>query len=203
MSQKRTKRKSQNREARKPSQQQPNRNWLWPVVILLLVAVVSGLWWARRRSQEEAVSVVDKVRIETNKGTIVLEVYSGKVPVTAKNFVDLVKSGFYDGLVWHRVEDWVVQTGDPTGTGRGGSNKTIKLEVKPDLKNIRSIVGMARSSDPNSASSQFYILKTDAPWLDGDYAVFAEVTEGMDVVDKLEIGDKMIKATLETPAETK
>ncbi|MGI6642932.1 MAG: peptidylprolyl isomerase [Bacillota bacterium] len=197
MKHKRTKKKS-----RKPDhtvqRSQSHSDWLWPLVVLIILALAAGLWWAHKRKQGEMASVVDKVRIETNKGTIVLGVYSDNVPLTAKNFVDLVSSGFYDGLIWHRVEDWVVQTGDPEGTGRGGSDKTIKLEVDPDLKNTRGMVGMARKDDPDSATSQFYILKSDAPWLDESYAVFAKVMEGMDVVDSLEIGDRMITVTRET-----
>lgn len=139
---------------------------------------------------------METVKIETNKGNILINVYPEKMPITAGNFLDLVNRGFYDGLIWHRVEDWVVQTGDPTGTGMGGSEKTIKLETHGDLKNVVGAVGMARSQARDSASSQFYILKQDASWLDGDYAVFGEVIEGMDVVNNLVQGDKMLKVTV-------
>ncbi len=139
-----------------------------------------------------------QVTIETAKGNIVLEVYPKLMPVTSKNFLDLVQSGFYNvpTMTFHRVEGWVIQTGDPTGTGGGGSSKTIKLEVNPQLKNLRGMVGMARSSDPNSATSQFYILKTDASWLDGQYAVFAKVIQGMDVVDKIAAKDRITKVSI-------
>ena len=132
-----------------------------------------------------------RVTINTAKGQIVMEVYPDLMPVTVANFDKLVKSGFYNGLTFHRVENWVIQGGDPKGDGTGGSGQTIKLETNPQLKNVRGAVAMARSSDPNSASSQFYILKQDNLSLDGQYAVFGMVVQGMDVVDQIQIGDKM------------
>ena len=131
------------------------------------------------------------VSIKTDKGDILLELYPEKMPITVENFLKLTNSGFYNGLTFHRVEKWVVQGGDPSGNGTGGPGWTIKLETHPDLKNVIGGVAMARSAHPDSAGSQFYILKTDASWLDGQYAVFGKVTEGMDVVKKLAIGDKM------------
>lgn len=133
------------------------------------------------------------INMKTDKGSIKIEIYPELMPITTENFVNLVKKGFYDGLIFHRIEDWVIQGGDPKGNGTGGSDKTIKLETDAKLKNIRGAVAMARSSNPDSASSQFYILKTDADWLDGKYAVFGNVVEGMDIVDNMVVGDKMIK----------
>jgi cyclophilin family peptidyl-prolyl cis-trans isomerase len=131
------------------------------------------------------------VTINTAKGPIVMEVYPDLMPITVANFDKLVKAGFYNGLKFHRVENWVIQGGDPKGDGTGGSGQTIKLETNPELKNVRGAVAMARSSDPNSASSQFYILKQDTPSLDGQYAVFGMVVQGMNVVDQIQIGDRM------------
>lgn len=133
-----------------------------------------------------------KITIETEKGQIVVEVYPKLMPITAGNFEKLVDTKFYDGLVFHRVEDWVIQGGDPKGNGTGGPGWTIPLEITPSLKNVRGALAMARSRDPNSAGSQFYILKKDAPWLDGQYAVFGKVIEGMEVIDKIDVGEKMI-----------
>ena len=100
---------------------------------------------------------------------------------------------FYDGLIFHRViPGYIIQGGCPRGDGTGGPGWTIKLEVHPELKNVRGALAMARGPHPDSAGSQFYILKEDAPWLDGDYAVFGMVTAGMEVVDSLQPGDKMI-----------
>jgi len=131
------------------------------------------------------------ITIETAKGPIVLEVYPDLAPITVGNFEKLIKDKFYDGLKFHRVEHWVVQGGCPKGTGTGGPGWSIPLEIGEGLKNERGALAMARSSHPDSAGSQFYILKVDAPWLDGDYAVFGKVIEGMDIIDKLEIGDIM------------
>jgi cyclophilin family peptidyl-prolyl cis-trans isomerase len=132
-----------------------------------------------------------KVVISTEKGDVELELFPGKMPITVENFLKLTNDGFYNGLTFHRVEHWVVQGGDPRGNGTGGPGWQIKLETHPDLKNVRGALAMARSARPDSAGSQFYILKTDAGWLDGQYAVFGNVTGGMDVVDKLDIGDEM------------
>lgn len=121
--------------------------------------------------------------IETNKGTIKAELYEQKAPITTANFIQLAESGFYDGLIFHRVIDnFVIQTGDPKGTGMGGSSKTITLEIHKELKHTDGALGMARSSSPNSASSQFYICDGPQRGLDGSYAVFGQVIEGMDVV---------------------
>lgn len=134
-----------------------------------------------------------KVSMKTTKGDIQLELYPEKMPVTVENFLKLANDGFYNGLSFHRVEHWVVQGGDPLGDGTGGPGWQIKLETHPDLKNVTGAVAMARSANPDSAGSQFYILKKDASWLDGQYAVFGKVTEGMNVVKNLARGDRMSK----------
>ena len=131
------------------------------------------------------------VSMKTTKGDIELELYPEKMPVTVENFLKLANSGFYNGLSFHRVEHWVVQGGDPSGDGTGGPGWQIRLETHPDLKNVAGAVAMARSAHPDSAGSQFYILKKDASWLDGEYAVFGKVTKGMDVVKNLSRGDVM------------
>lgn len=132
--------------------------------------------------------------IETTKGTIKAELYTDKAPVTTKNFIDLADAGFYDGLTFHRVETgFVVQGGDPKGDGTGGSNKTIPLEINPELRHVKGALGMARSPAPDSASSQFYIALAETPFLDGNYAVFGKVVHGMDVVGNIRVGDKMNK----------
>jgi peptidyl-prolyl cis-trans isomerase B (cyclophilin B) len=138
------------------------------------------------------------VVIMTNKGEFRFELYEKRAPTTAANFIELAESGFYDGLTFHRYEPgFVIQGGDPLGTGMGGSDKTIPLEVHPELKHIEGAVAMARSQDPNSASSQFYVTLAPSHFLDGSYAVFGQVTEGMDVVKSLRAGDKMEKVTIE------
>jgi cyclophilin family peptidyl-prolyl cis-trans isomerase len=122
--------------------------------------------------------------VETSMGTFKIELFADKAPNTVQNFIELVNRGFYKNMIFHRVvAGFVIQTGDPTGTGRGGSEKSIKLEIHPDLKHDRAgIVGMARSQDPDSATSQFYITLGPAPHLDGKYAIFGRVIEGLEVV---------------------
>ena len=138
--------------------------------------------------------------VETNKGTFKFVLFESKAPITTKNFIELAKSGFYNGLKFHRYEPgFVIQGGDPKGDGTGGSPKTIPLEVDPTLLHDEGAVGMARSQDPNSASSQFYVTLSPAHSLDNAYAVFGTVTEGMKVVRELRVGDKMLKVTVITP----
>lgn len=148
-----------------------------------------------KKPEAPAEQVPHKVAIDTAKGQIVIEVYPDLMPITVANFDKLAQSGFYNGLKFHRVEDWVIQGGDPTGDGTGGPGWQIKLETHPQLSNLRGAVAMARAMDPDSAGSQFYILKMDATVLDGQYAVFGKVIEGMDVVDRIRIGDVMLTVT--------
>ncbi|HXG64085.1 MAG TPA: peptidylprolyl isomerase [Blastocatellia bacterium] len=138
--------------------------------------------------------------IETNKGTFTIVLYEDEAPVTAGNFIDLAQKGFYDGLTFHRYEPgFVIQGGDPKGNGTGGyvdpqtgRERRIKLEVSPTLKHgPAGAVAMARSQNPDSASSQFYITLGPAAFLDMNYAVFGRVIDGMDVVNKLRAGDRM------------
>ncbi len=150
-------------------------------------------------ADENPVQETVNARIETNKGMMRVELYTKAAPVTTQNFIRLAQSGFYNGLVFHRVEPgFVIQTGDPTGTGSGGSDKKIPLEVTEQLKHDGpGVLAMARTSDPNSASSQFYITLDEASFLDGQYAVFGRVIEGLDVAGKIKRGDKLMKLTIE------
>jgi len=132
------------------------------------------------------------VQITMENGDIIkIELLPEHAPKTAANFEKLVKEGFYDGIIFHRViAGFMIQGGDPTGTGCGGSEETIKGEflangVNNTLSHKRGIVSMARTNDPNSASSQFFIMHADGQFLDGQYAAFGRVTEGMDAVDRI------------------
>lgn len=124
-------------------------------------------------------------------GTISVELDGVNAPISTDNFISLAKDGFYDGLTFHRIiSGFMIQGGDPNGNGSGGSGSTIKGEfslngVKNPLSHTRGAISMARSKDYNSASSQFFIVHEDNPGLDGQYAVFGYVTEGMDIVDKI------------------
>lgn len=139
---------------------------------------------------EISVEFTEKPERVRKEGTFTITLYPDKAPETCKNFESLVSSGFYNGLTFHRVvADFMAQGGDPKGDGTGGSETNIKGEfssngVNNDLSHTRGIVSMARSSDPDSASSQFFICYSDKDtFLDGDYAAFGEVTEGMETVD--------------------
>ena len=130
--------------------------------------------------------------IEMDNGrTIKIELDHSAAPITAANFDELVKEGFYDGLTFHRViRGFMIQGGDPLGNGMGGSKKTIKGEfasngVNNPIEHKRGVISMARSMMPDSASSQFFIMHEDAPHLDGNYAAFGHVVEGMDTVDEI------------------
>lgn len=132
------------------------------------------------------------VKIEMENGGIIeIELYPEHAPITVKNFEKLVSEGFYDGLIFHRViEGFMIQGGDPTGTGCGGSGENIKGEfaangIRNTLAHTRGVISMARSMMPDSASSQFFIMHEDAPHLDGSYAAFGKVVSGMDVVDEI------------------
>ncbi len=119
-------------------------------------------------------------------GKMTLELDGGEAPLTVANFLKLAKSGFYDGLTFHRIIDgFMIQGGDPEGTGFGGSDETVKGEFRSNgvdnkISHVKGVISMARSSNPNSASSQFFITVADATFLDGEYAAFGRVTEGLD-----------------------
>ncbi len=126
-----------------------------------------------------------------NGGKMTLELHPEHAPETVANFVKLAGQGFYDGLIFHRViEGFMIQGGDPTGTGRGGPGYQIHGEfaangVKNALKHTRGVISMARAMDPNSAGSQFFIMHQDAPHLDGQYAAFGVMTDGFDTLDEI------------------
>ncbi|HEX2951719.1 MAG TPA: peptidylprolyl isomerase [Armatimonadota bacterium] len=129
--------------------------------------------------------------LHTNKGDITLTLDGEAAPVHVANFVKLARAGFYNGVKFHRVvPNFVIQTGDPTGTGMGGPGYRINFE-KNSLKHTKGALGMARSQDPNSAGSQFYITLEATPFLDGNYVVFGYTTDGMDVVSNISQGDTL------------
>ncbi len=134
--------------------------------------------------------------IETNQGVIKFQFFPQDAPQTVENFIQLAKKGFYNGLLWHRVvPGFVIQGGDPQGDGSGGPGYTIKAEFNP-RPHLAGTVAMARAADPDSAGSQFYICLAAQPFLDGKYTVFGQVTEGFDVVQKIQVGDRMLKVTI-------
>ncbi len=135
--------------------------------------------------------------ITTAKGEIDVDLFGSDEPLTVANFVKLATAKFYDGLTFHRVEPgFVIQGGDPAGNGSGGPGYTIDLEVSPKHKHIEGALAMASTSAPNSAGCQFYITLAATPSLDGKYAVFGQVTKGMDVVKKIAVGDKIVSIVI-------
>lgn len=174
-------------------------------MMLLLAAGCSAEYEAGREKQEieseepdtsegtgtDAATSYTAVLEIANYGTITMELDATAAPETVANFVSLAREGFYDGLTFHRIIDgFMIQGGDPNGDGTGGSDKTIPGEfsangVENNLSHTRGAVSMARSNDYDSASSQFFIVQEDSTYLDGSYAVFGYVTDGMDVVDAI------------------
>ena len=162
--------------------------------VVLLVSVFLLLCGCKAFVRENKKLLDGKYDIEIkvkNYGSIYLTLDASYAPITVTNFVNLVNEKFYDGLTFHRIIDgFMIQGGDPEGNGTGGSSKTIKGEfssngVNNTLSHTRGVISMARGSDYNSASSQFFIVHKDSTFLDGNYAAFGEVTKGMDVVDKI------------------
>lgn len=144
--------------------------------------------------------------LETTKGPVTIEMRPDLAPGHVARIKELVRSKFYDGIVFHRViEDFMAQTGCPNGTGTGGSGQKLKAEFSKE-KHTRGTVSMARAQSPDSGDSQFFICFTDATWLDGQYTVWGKVTSGMDNIDKIKRGepvsdpDKIITARMATDA---
>lgn len=159
------------------------------IALALAAVTLAAVLLLRGRSGR---STLHHVELEVqNYGTITMELDASAAPKTVENFLKLAGSGFYDGLTFHRIIDgFMIQGGDPRGDGTGGSDETVVGEfaengVENPISHVRGTVSMARSSDKNSASSQFFIVQTDSTYLDGQYAAFGHVTDGMDIVDAI------------------
>ena len=156
-------------------------------LFVMLLALAVALAAAGVAEGQNPVAIIEM----ENGGVITVELYPDVAPNTAANFIELANAGFYDGVIFHRViAGFMIQGGDPTGTGMGGPGYSIKGEFeangfKNDLSHTRGVISMARAQNPDSAGSQFFIMHADAPYLDGQYAAFGAVTEGMDVVDAI------------------
>jgi len=144
--------------------------------------------------------------LETNKGTVVVTMRPDLAPNHVARIKDLVREKFYDGVVFHRVIDgFMAQTGDPTGTGTGGSGQKLKAEFSKE-RHVRGTVSMARSQSPDSGDSQFFVCFDEAPWLNGQYTVWGQVTQGMENIDRIKRGepvvdpDRIVSARLATDA---
>ncbi len=136
--------------------------------------------------------------IETNRGIIVADLFAAQAPRTVNNFVSLARDGYYDGVTFHRViPDFMIQGGDPTGTGRGGPGYTFKDEFDPKLKHDKPGVLSMANAGANTNGSQFFITHVPTPWLDGKHSVFGQVVKGQDVVNKIQQGDVMLSVTID------
>ena len=160
--------------------------------IAIITAQVLALFLGVSGCSQTASASQPKIEIEMQDGgKIELVLDRNNAPISVDNFINLVNKGFYDGLTFHRIiPNFMIQGGDPEGTGMGGSDKTIKGEFKVNgvnnsISHVRGVISMARSQDYNSASSQFFITNADSTFLDGQYAAFGRVTSGMDVVDRI------------------
>ena len=140
------------------------------------------------------------IYLELKDGRVVVELFSDKAPNHVERIKELAREGFYDGIVFHRVIDgFMAQAGDPTGTGRGGSDKPdLKAEFN-DVKHSEGVLSMARTADPNSANSQFFIMLADAPHLDGQYTAWGRVVDGMEFVHKIKKGSAAANGQVDDP----
>lgn len=180
-----------------------------PIIALFLITLLSSCFSGNKKEEitinpnnkvirAESLTVnasglsKEQITIKTVHGNITFVFYPKEAPNTVTRIIELVNKGFYDGITFHRVvEKFVIQAGDPTGTGTGGSGKKLKAEFNK-IQHIKGTVAMARSSDPDSADSQFYIALSTLPHLNEKYTVFGQVTEGFDILDKIQMGDKII-----------
>lgn len=168
------------------------RTLLVMLALVLLLASCSNETESSETSTGETAGKHPQVRITMEDDAVIeLELYPEIAPLTVENFIKLVEEGFYDGLIFHRViPDFMIQGGDPQGTGMGGPGYGIKGEfssngVENNLKHERGVLSMARSQDYDSAGSQFFIMHKDSPFLDGEYAAFGKVISGIEVVDNI------------------
>lgn len=151
-----------------------------------LIALLAGIFMV---SSASAADLENTLYLDLKDGRVVIELLPEKAPEHVKRIKELARQNFYDGIVFHRVIDgFMAQTGDPTGTGMGGSGKNLKAEFN-DVKHVRGTASMARADDPNSADSQFFICFDDASFLNGQYTAWGQVVSGMEFVDKIKKGE--------------
>ena len=160
-------------------------------ILALSLCALLAIFWFVGCNKSEGVGIHHAEITGKDMGVITVELDGDTAPISVQNFMDLANEGFYDGLTFHRIIDgFMIQGGDPNHDGTGGSEKTIKGEfsangVENDISHRRGVISMARSSDMDSASSQFFIVQADSTYLDGQYAAFGHVTSGMEIVDEI------------------
>ena len=156
-------------------------------LVFMTTACAAGSFWDFKKSEGES-KVANRIAVfDTNMGEFEIELFEDKTPITTKNFIDLAQEGFYDGVIFHRIIDgFMIQGGDPTGTGMGGPGYTIEDEFTPELTHeSEGILSMANTGRPHTGGSQFFITLAATPWLDGHHTVFGQVVKGMEVVREI------------------
>jgi len=163
-------------------------------VVAAVAAILLGQYQAAAADKE------NMIYLDLKDGRVTIELYPDKAPNHVKRIKELVRAKFYDGVVFHRVIDgFMAQTGDPTGTGRGGSDKPdLKAEFS-DINHVEGVLSMARTADPDSANSQFFIMLAPSPHLDGQYTVWGKVVDGMELVHKIKKGSTAANGAVENP----
>lgn len=157
------------------------------VMVFMTTACAAGSFWDFKKDEGES-KVANRIAVfDTNMGEFEVELFEDKTPVTTKNFIDLAQEGFYDGVIFHRIIDgFMIQGGDPTGTGMGGPGYTIEDEFTPELTHeSEGILSMANTGRPHTGGSQFFITLAATPWLDGHHTVFGKVIKGIEVVREI------------------
>lgn len=188
-------RMKQLRKEEKKKKQKRMQIFLVALILLIITVAFIYTWGPKPEMSETQTASKNRIAvINTNMGSMEFELYEDKVPITAGNFISLANQDFYDGVIFHRVvKGFVIQGGDPTGTGTGGSGKTIPDEIVPELKHDSlGILSMANSG-PNTGSSQFFITLAPAPHLDGKHSIFGKLIKGEDVliaIGSVEVGDR-------------
>jgi peptidyl-prolyl cis-trans isomerase B (cyclophilin B) len=168
------------------------------------VTALAILGMAGTSPAQESKPVSDiNITLKTNKGDIDLVIFASKVPLTAANFLNLAKHGYYNGVTFHRViPDFMIQGGDPTGTGRGGPGYRFEDEFDPSLKHSKPGILSMANAGPGTNGSQFFITHVPTPHLDGKHAIFGEVTKGQDIVNAIKQGDKIESITIKDSTDT-
>lgn len=156
-------------------------------LVFMTTACAAGSFWDFKKDEGES-KVANRIAVfDTNMGEFEIELFEDKIPITTKNFIDLAQEGFYDGVIFHRIIDgFMIQGGDPTGTGMGGPGYTIEDEFTPELTHeSEGILSMANTGRPHTGGSQFFITLAATPWLDGHHTVFGKVIKGIEVVREI------------------
>jgi cyclophilin family peptidyl-prolyl cis-trans isomerase len=169
-------------------------------LLIGLISIITLFFISEKSMAVEIKDQENTLVMELKDGKVLIQLFPDKAPEHVKRIKELTKQGFYNGIVFHRVIDgFMAQTGDPTGTGMGGSDlPDLKAEFN-DIKHVRAALSMARAQNPNSANSQFFIMLADAPYLDGQYSAFGKVIDGMEFVDKIKKGDKFDNGSVKDP----